>query len=202
MLRADLTSVNTTLQSQIKDNTNQQNQLQALQIQKQQTLPIGTILMFDAAGWVDNSTITGWYACTAANHNSNINIPNLESQFIRGISPNARQSSVLSSGTGQVQINLSNLPPHTHNMNHNHNVIINGQDPGIPGSNTNNSVLIRNNQSNAPTYSFGNQNQNSYTSAPNVINTGDGGNEGAKSIPIDIHNNIKQYALIFIKRVM
>ncbi|CAL6034583.1 Conserved_hypothetical protein [Hexamita inflata] len=187
-------------------NTSVQNQLimiQALQALKyQQTLPIGTILMFDATGWIDSSTMNGWYACTAANHNSNNNIPNLENQFIRGISPSARPSSVLSSGSGTVQINLSNLPPHNHNMNHNHDVIILGQDPGIPGSNTINSVLMRNNQGNVATFSFGNENQNSYTSQPNVINTGDGSNEGAKSIPIDINNNIKQYALIFIKRVM
>ncbi|CAL5970912.1 Conserved_hypothetical protein [Hexamita inflata] len=186
----------------IINNTNQQNLLQVLQTQKQQTLPIGTILMFDAAGWVDDSTMTGWYACTAANHNSNNNIPNLESQFIRGISPSARQSSVLSSGAGSVQINLQNLPPHTHNMNHSHNVIILGQDPGIHGSNVNNSVLIQNNQQKVDTYSFGNENSNSYTSPPNIIKTGDGGDEGAHSIPIDLNSNIKQYALIFIKRVI
>ncbi|CAL5989894.1 Conserved_hypothetical protein [Hexamita inflata] len=190
-----LLSLNTTVQ-------NLQIMIQGLQALKyQQTLPIGTILMFDAAGWIDNSTMTGWYACTAANHNSNNNIPNLESQFIRGISPSTRSSSILSSGTGSVQINLSNLPPHTHNMNHNHDVIINGQDPGIPGNILSKSVLIQTNQSKANAFSYGNQFQNSYTSPPNIIQTGDGGNEGARSIPIDINNNIKQYALIFIKRV-
>ncbi|CAL6024953.1 Conserved_hypothetical protein [Hexamita inflata] len=158
--------------------------------------------MFDAAGWVDDSTMNGWYACTAVNHNSNSNIPNLESQFIRGISPSARQSSVLQSGTGSVQINLSNLPPHTHNMNHSHNVIINGQDPGIPGDILHNSVLIQNNQSRLESYSVGNDANNSFTTPPNVVQTGDCGDEGANSIPIDLDSNIKQYALIFIKRVI
>ncbi|CAL6081335.1 Conserved_hypothetical protein [Hexamita inflata] len=182
------------LNSQI---ASQKSQIQALQALKyQQTLPIGTILMFDAAGWIDNSTMMGWYACTAVNHNSNNNIPSLESQFIRGISPSARQSSVLQSGTGFVNISLSNLPPHRHNINHKHDVIVNGQDPGVAGTEQSTTVLIQTGQSKMHTFSRGNNVLgNSYTITQDVTASGDGANEGAKSVPVEINNNNNQIIL-------
>ncbi len=42
-------------------------------------LPIGTILMFNGAGWVDNSTVPGWYKCDG--NNGTVNLVN---KFVRG----------------------------------------------------------------------------------------------------------------------
>jgi len=41
-------------------------------------LPIGTILMYNGIGWVDNSTILGWWKCDGNN-----GTPNLVNKFIR-----------------------------------------------------------------------------------------------------------------------
>ncbi|CAL5973601.1 Conserved_hypothetical protein [Hexamita inflata] len=158
--------------------------------------------MFDAAGWLDDNTMVGWYACTLHNNNINSNIPNLENQFIRGISPNDRlQNSDQYSGSGNVILDLSNLTAHQHDMNHWHDVIVSGMDPGIEGDTVTTSVLIQTGQSRRRTFSLGNDYQSSYTTQPNKQKTGDGSGEGAQSVPIDINNNIKQYALIFIKKV-
>ena len=32
-----------------------------------ESLPVGTILMYDGSGWQDNVTLKGWYACVSAN---------------------------------------------------------------------------------------------------------------------------------------
>jgi len=44
----------------------------------QNKLPIGTVLMFNGAGWVDNGTISGWWKCDGDN-----GTPNLVDKFIR-----------------------------------------------------------------------------------------------------------------------
>jgi hypothetical protein len=75
-------------------------------------LPIGTIMMYDgASGWVDNSTIPGWYACTAANVGRDC--PNLVNSFIKGADS---RSNVKAGGHSnhEVAVNLDNLPEHTH----------------------------------------------------------------------------------------
>ncbi|GBR74849.1 hypothetical protein NO1_1954, partial [Candidatus Termititenax aidoneus] len=78
----------------------------------QSVLPLGTILMFDAAGWQDNKTLVGWYACTAANHGINTDIPNLESSFLVGA------GTAIARGTsgGSNALTSALLPKHTHTI--------------------------------------------------------------------------------------
>lgn len=78
-------------------------------------LPIGTILMYDGAGWVDNITLPGWFACTQANYNAG-RTPNMEDTFVRGVSPSQRQPTFDANrrGSNTVSIQEQNLPPHQH----------------------------------------------------------------------------------------
>ena len=75
----------------------------------QDELPVGTILMYDGAGWVDNSTLPGWYACIAAN--AGFGCPDLVSRFIQG---KVVAGSGAAGGSNTHQIAASELPPHTH----------------------------------------------------------------------------------------
>lgn len=68
-------------------------------------LPIGTILMYDGSSWVDDETIPGWYACTAAN--SAHGAPDLENKFIRG-------------GTTAGATGGTNDGSHLHDISHTH----------------------------------------------------------------------------------
>ncbi|MDR1997692.1 MAG: hypothetical protein LBQ83_05155, partial [Candidatus Margulisbacteria bacterium] len=45
----------------------------------QAKLPVGTILMYNGSGWVNNSTLPGWYKCDGSN-----GTPNLVNKFVRG----------------------------------------------------------------------------------------------------------------------
>ncbi|GBR77164.1 hypothetical protein NO2_1593 [Candidatus Termititenax persephonae] len=76
---------------------------------KQASLPVGTILMYKGTGWVDNSTLLGWYACTSAN--TGRGCPNLVDKFLRGGS-----SSGAAGGADSQSITLqtANLPAHNH----------------------------------------------------------------------------------------
>lgn len=49
-------------------------------------LPIGTILMYKGTGWVDNSTILGWWKCDGAN-----GTPDLVDKFIRSESSSSNE---------------------------------------------------------------------------------------------------------------
>ncbi|MDR1997087.1 MAG: hypothetical protein LBQ83_02020 [Candidatus Margulisbacteria bacterium] len=74
----------------------------------QAKLPVGTILMYDGTGWVNNSTLPGWYQCDGQN-----GTPNLTDLFIRGAAS--------SGGTGgansqEISIGTNNLPKHTHTL--------------------------------------------------------------------------------------
>ncbi|MDR1323829.1 MAG: hypothetical protein LBK68_05250 [Candidatus Margulisbacteria bacterium] len=77
----------------------------------QKLLPAGTILMYDGTSWVDNSTLPGWYACTAANKNLGLT-PNLENHFVVGA------GSQVSKGqdTGSNTLTAAMLPKHTHSI--------------------------------------------------------------------------------------
>jgi hypothetical protein len=75
-------------------------------------LPKGTILMFDGDGWVDNQTIAGWYACTAAN--ASHGCPDLVNSFIKG-SATTTHATGGNSGNA-VTIDANNLPAHTHDL--------------------------------------------------------------------------------------
>ncbi|GBR77257.1 phage tail fiber protein [Candidatus Termititenax persephonae] len=72
---------------------------------KQAALPIGTILMYKGTGWVDNSTLPGWYACTSAN--TGRGCPNLVDKFLRGGSS--------SDGTGGADSQTVAVPLKSHN---------------------------------------------------------------------------------------
>ncbi|MDR1996837.1 MAG: hypothetical protein LBQ83_00710 [Candidatus Margulisbacteria bacterium] len=70
----------------------------------QEKLPVGTILMYDGTGWVNNSTLPGWYKCDGTN-----NTPNLVNYFIRG-----GTSSGTTGGANSVILGKNNLPEHDH----------------------------------------------------------------------------------------
>jgi hypothetical protein len=78
----------------------------------QEKLPVGTILMFDGYGWVDNYTIAGWYACIAAN--AGYGCPDLVNSFIKG-SASAAHTAGGNSGN-EVAIGANNLSAHTHDL--------------------------------------------------------------------------------------
>jgi len=81
------------------------------------TWPIGSIIMFDGVGWVDNSTIPGWWACTAAN-NATGKTPNLENRFIRGtntIAPGSGFNERLD-GSDSKTLSTADLPSHSHSF--------------------------------------------------------------------------------------
>ncbi len=91
-------------------------------------LPVGTILMFDAANWIDNNTLPGWYACTVVNSVNNTipggGVPNLENQFIMGSS-----STGTTGGVSEYSLTSAQLPSHSHgaasstqSQNHTHSV--------------------------------------------------------------------------------
>jgi len=83
--------------------------------------PIGVTWMFDGAGWVDNSTLTGWYACIPAN--AGVGCPDLVYQFIKGASNGTKGIDYgVSAGNTDSEITISsaNLPTHVHDDSHGH----------------------------------------------------------------------------------
>ncbi|MDR1997052.1 MAG: hypothetical protein LBQ83_01835 [Candidatus Margulisbacteria bacterium] len=75
---------------------------------KQANLPVGTILMYDGSGWVNNQTLPGWYKCDGAN-----GTPNLTNLFVRGAAS--------SGGTGgansqSITLTAANMPKHSHTL--------------------------------------------------------------------------------------
>ncbi|MDR1997447.1 MAG: hypothetical protein LBQ83_03905 [Candidatus Margulisbacteria bacterium] len=80
----------------------------------QAMLPVGTILMYDGAGWVNNQTLPGWYKCDGAN-----GTPNLVDKFIRGASSSYNGNAAASGATGgaasgSVKLTASHIPEHAH----------------------------------------------------------------------------------------
>jgi microcystin-dependent protein len=73
--------------------------------------PKGTILMYDGDGWVDDQTIAGWYACTAANAAAGLT-PNLENQFIMGGGSVADIKKT--GGANSKTLTSNNIPRHNH----------------------------------------------------------------------------------------
>jgi hypothetical protein len=80
---------------------------------KQDKLPIGTILMYDGANWLDNVTLPGWYCCDRGNHNKNATIPNLEDLFIKGKGIETQP------GANWRELSETNLPSHKHSITDN-----------------------------------------------------------------------------------
>lgn len=88
------------------------------------SLPIGTILMFDAnasaggqggasGAWTDGVTMSGWYACIAAN--SVFACPDMTSRFAMG-KVVAGAGALGGNASNQVTIASGNLPTHTHTL--------------------------------------------------------------------------------------
>jgi hypothetical protein len=72
-------------------------------------MPVGFISMYDGAGWVDDSTLIGWYACIAAN--AGVGCPNLVDRFILG---KVVAGSGATGGSNSHTLTTAELPPHTH----------------------------------------------------------------------------------------
>ncbi len=79
------------------------------------TLPIGIIWMFDGSGWVDNTTIPGWYACIAAN--AGVGAPDMVDKFVMG---KVVAGSGATGGSNSHTITSAELPTHTHTIDHTH----------------------------------------------------------------------------------
>ncbi|GBR77138.1 phage tail fiber protein [Candidatus Termititenax persephonae] len=82
---------------------------------KQASLPVGTILMYDGAGWADNSTLPGWYQCNGQKVGS-VTLPDLRDKFIRG---GKNGNNMARGGTGgadsqSITLQTANLPEHSH----------------------------------------------------------------------------------------
>ncbi|MDR1998218.1 MAG: hypothetical protein LBQ83_07855 [Candidatus Margulisbacteria bacterium] len=70
----------------------------------QAKLPLGTILMYDGSGWVNNSTLPGWYKCDGTN-----GTPDLSDRFVKG-------AGSLSAIGGSNALTAAMLPKHTHTI--------------------------------------------------------------------------------------
>ncbi|MDR1452900.1 MAG: hypothetical protein LBJ25_02870, partial [Candidatus Margulisbacteria bacterium] len=75
---------------------------------KQDGLPVGTILLFDGAGWRDNATLPGWYSCNRTNYNNGLT-PDLEDKFIKG-------KGALADTGGSNALTAAMLPRHAHSI--------------------------------------------------------------------------------------
>ncbi len=93
-----------------------------------ENVAVGTIWMFDAnnsggggtpsgasGAWSDNGTMSGWYACVSAN--SIYGCPDLVNKFLMG---KVISGSGITGGSSTHTILLSELPTHTHIINHDH----------------------------------------------------------------------------------
>ena len=77
--------------------------------------PVGFVAMFDGTGWVDNSTLPGWYACIAAN--AGVGAPDMVDRFAMG---KVVAGSGVSGGNNSHTITSAELPTHIHSINHDH----------------------------------------------------------------------------------
>ncbi|MDR1997500.1 MAG: hypothetical protein LBQ83_04170 [Candidatus Margulisbacteria bacterium] len=76
----------------------------------QARLPIGTILMYDGTGWVDNSTLPGWYQCNGSN-----GTPDLRNRFIMG-STTRGQYDRTDTTNNSLTLTANHLPKHKHSF--------------------------------------------------------------------------------------
>ncbi|GBR76863.1 putative phage tail collar domain family protein, partial [Candidatus Termititenax persephonae] len=79
---------------------------------KQASLPVGTILMYDGTGWIDNVTLVGWYKCDGQKVGS-VTLPDLRDKFIKGTGSETQP------GANWLQLTKENLPSHAHDGNTN-----------------------------------------------------------------------------------
>lgn len=91
--------------------------------------PVGVIKMYDGALWVDNVTIPKWYACIAANVTQGC--PDLVDQFIKG----GTTATVLDTGGAATHtLGETEIPSHTHSIEHNHGAATTGSHKHYQGS--------------------------------------------------------------------
>jgi len=86
-------------------------------------IPVGFIGMYDGGTgtWVDNVTMPGWYACISSN--AAHGCPDLVDKFVKGAANGTKGSTYGVTGGEEdceVTITESNLPTHTHSINHGH----------------------------------------------------------------------------------
>jgi len=74
-------------------------------------LPIGSMIMFDATGWVNNSTMPGWYACDGTN-----GTPDMKDKFVKAHTSAQHKADPLQNIGGFTSFTIleSNLPAHNH----------------------------------------------------------------------------------------
>ena len=93
--------------------------------------PVGFVAMFDGTGWVDNSTLPGWYACIAAN--AGVGAPDMVDKFAMG---KVVTGSGVNGGNNSHTITSAELPTHTHAIDHTH-----ATSSGQSVSHTHNTVM-------------------------------------------------------------
>ena len=86
------------------------------------TFPVGTIWMYDGSAWKDNVTLPGWYACVPENEDGGTaglryGITSMVDRFVMG---KAVAGSGATGGSNSYQLTASQLPAHTHTINHDH----------------------------------------------------------------------------------
>ena len=84
--------------------------------------PVGTIWMYDGANWKDNDTLPGWYACVPENEDGgtaglSYGITSMVDRFVMG---KAVTGSGATGGANSYKLASSQLPAHTHTINHDH----------------------------------------------------------------------------------
>lgn len=83
-----------------------------------ENLPVGTLLLWDKPGWVDNQTIPGFYACIGSANGT----PDMRNLFLKAsANPSFHSSDGLenTSGSNSIQLDSSHLPRHTHDFTFN-----------------------------------------------------------------------------------
>lgn len=91
-------------------------------------VPVGTIWMYDGAGWRDNVTLPGWYACVPENEDGgtaglSYGITSMVDRFVMG---KAVAGAGATGGANSYKLTASHLPAHTHTINHTHGTVRSG----------------------------------------------------------------------------
>ena len=91
-----------------------------LQTDLDAAFPVGTIWMYDGAGWRDNVTVPGWYACVPENEDGgsaglSYGITSMVDRFVMGTAVAGATG-----GSNSYRLTAAQLPAHTHTINHDH----------------------------------------------------------------------------------